>query len=351
MKNLICLTLIAFCMFSCQDELTQDRVTSMTMNDLNELPYEESRNISLAELADVIATVDPTEAAKMTLDRVEDLNDKVDANEKKEVKPIYVNFRRPSSCKSKFSICIMTDQLFDNDEDLSRAILTIQGDYMRIAPIDGTNGYTKEGVFPVDVNLDVPQSLAKSAGRSNLELVPGLYQAAPDGSVVVRIASKNKPALTFEEARALSLEDLKNFVSAEEAHLIDTWEVQDYSSLYTEAEEKKFVITIKVKFKDQNKCTSDRGLCLIIDAGAKDQDLTPSTLKTVNGKLAITPMSGKHGFTADGVLPMFEEVTVAPEVAKLLGYKTLTIKPGLYQAKYDRSAQDFRTVLVDYTAR
>lgn len=353
MRNIFCLILIALCLCSCEKEAATQLTNKAAQQELSELTYDECRDLSYLDLPNYFEGEQAMDIAAMS---PLDLNwEFVPDEARKKDLEIYITFEW--ACRVNISICWVIDMMPGTNGDKVMATVSTDGEYLRIVTQGEENGFTKEAILPIFSDMELPAEVAAALGYEQLSIVKGLYQARiksernPHNSVVVRVNStKQRAVLNYEESRLTSLEQLKHFVSTEAASFIDAWEVKDYTYLSDELAIERKIPVIKLRIKDHNNCSVFWGMCLMTSLTTADQyddSMTKAHIEMINGKLAITPLEGRNGYTSDGVLPMFGELTIDPRVARTLGYQNITVEPGLYQAKYDRLTQQYGTVFVD----
>ncbi|HET8796496.1 MAG TPA: hypothetical protein VFO89_02340, partial [Thermoanaerobaculia bacterium] len=118
----------------------------------------------------------------------------------------------------------------------------------------------------------------------------------------------------------------------------------------------------KLKFKHASPgCNDPLGLCLIIPLRwtSPSESLTPEevadgfgfgTMEVVDGKLYLTPH--RPAALPDGTLPIDEDKRLEPDLALALGYKSITIKRGVYRmnmayGEFGRAVMDIDVTPLD----
>jgi hypothetical protein len=180
------------------------------------------------------------------------------------------------------------------------------------------------GVTSIPVDRDIPlrSSIATALGYEHLTIVAGNYavhrDSSPNGSV------------DFE--------------------------------IYHGGDHAGFGERVKIRFKHSSPgCGSPFGVCLIIPIGwaASDATLTRAeiddgfgfaTVEMIDGKLMMMPH--RPAALPDGTLPFDEDKRLEPEAAAALGYRSVTIKRGVYrmdwtQGEYGRVLLDVDLVPID----
>ena len=92
----------------------------------------------------------------------------------------------------------------------------------------------------------------------------------------------------------------------------------------------------KIKFRwGGSGCSRPLGICIIIPIGKLEAN---ADALITDGKYVIIPDNDDNGITADGYLPIFEDIYVD---------ETTTIKAGIYTANYDEEQNKYSAIALD----
>lgn len=99
-------------------------------------------------------------------------------------------------------------------------------------------------------------------------------------------------------------------------------------------------------------CEVPLGICIIFGKKNDDSSLITVSIGIHDGKIIIVFPEGVNsnfGLTADGFMPLMEDVPLPSEVSALLGITTLhpKIKAGIYKASFDPKRGRFSGIALD----
>jgi hypothetical protein len=165
-------------------------------------------------------------------------------------------------------------------------------------------------------------------------------------TVLENVNSNDSEKITLAEFKS-SVNSLNEKYFFENEEIIDNSEYSNYylNNIHEMKANNNVNAGVKWRWGGEN-CSRPLGVCLIFPGPSPKpkptppfySDLTAATYIIDNKKMTIFPSSSVNGFTKDGYLPVYSDITVD---------KNTVVKTGIYKASFDTKLKRYTAVTVN----